>query len=152
MTRRPPKSTCTYTLFPYTTLCRSPQPRAFRIDVGDQRFSTIIGLADPVGAEGVGRHDVGPRRQIGLADRRHDILPRQREDVVVALLVVRQAEGAGIVGLGKFANLDLGAPAAVGEEDALLRCGVQGVACAAGHAAFSLAGAVGRSPSIWQIA
>src|SRR3546814_9221321 len=70
----------------------APEPGAFMVDVGDQMLGAIIGLADPVGAEGIGRNDIRPGRQIDLADRGHDVGPRQRENVVVALLVVARSE------------------------------------------------------------
>ena len=97
------------------------EPRAFMVDVGDQMLGAIIGLTDPVGAERIGRDDVRPGVQIGFADRGHDIGTRQREDVVVALLVVRQAKIARIIGFDQLAELDLGAPAAIGQQDAFLR-------------------------------
>ncbi len=46
----------------------------------------------------------------------------QREDVVVALLILGKAQRAGIVGLGQLEVLDLGAERTVGDKDAL--CGL----------------------------
>ena len=106
----------------------APQARAFVVDVSNQRFGAIIGLADPVRAEGVGRDDVRSGGEIGLADRGHDILPRQRKDVVITLLIVTEAERSRIIGFAELAELDLGAPAAIGEQDAILRRRDQGLA------------------------
>src|SRR3546814_6581450 len=77
MIRRPPRSTRTDTLFPYTTLFRS---------------------ADGVGAERVGGDDIRSRLQIGARDLLDDRRPAERENVVIALLVALKAERAGIVG------------------------------------------------------
>src|SRR3546814_18482226 len=60
---RPPRSTRTDTLFPYTTLFRS------MVHVDDQMLGAVIGLADPVGVEGVGGNDVRAGIQIGAGDR-----------------------------------------------------------------------------------
>src|SRR3546814_10269023 len=58
----------------------------------DQCLGGVIGLADPVGREGVGRHDVRPRLQIGARDRLGHLGLGQREDVVIALLILRSEE------------------------------------------------------------
>src|SRR3546814_12215220 len=47
MIRRPPRSTRTYTLFPYTTLCRSIHVRT-RQHVMAPRFTAALDLADRV--------------------------------------------------------------------------------------------------------
>src|SRR3546814_4036728 len=65
--------------------------------------------------------DVCSSDLLGFSDRVHDIGTRQREDVVVALLVVRQTKIARIIGLDQLAELDLGPPAAIGQQDAFLR-------------------------------
>src|SRR3546814_17595855 len=72
MIRRPPRSTRTDTLFPYTTLFRSCQPRTWR-------ESTAPGLAPPAQgrppgrdcspASGRRREDWGSRRRSGRAGR-----------------------------------------------------------------------------------
>src|SRR3546814_12654433 len=100
MIRRPPRSTRTDTLFPYTTLFRS---------------------ADGVGAERVGGDDIRSRLQIGARDLLDDRRPAERENVVIALLVALKAERAGIVGSAQLAVLDLGAERAVLDEDPLRR-------------------------------
>src|SRR3546814_20647736 len=79
----------------------------------------VIGLADPVGREGVGRHDVRPRLQIGARDRLGHLGLGQREDVVIALLILGQPQMAGIIGLRELPALDLGAERAIGDQDAL---------------------------------
>ena len=52
-------------------------------------------------------------------DRFGHVGPGQREDVVVTLLIVRQAERAGIIGLVEPAVLDFGAERAIGDQNAL---------------------------------
>src|SRR3546814_15613712 len=52
MIRRPPRSTRTYTLFPYTTLFRSPEDRdAEAIRRHNERASSLFGLIDDTLAE-----------------------------------------------------------------------------------------------------
>src|SRR3546814_5196529 len=61
MLRRPPRSTRTDTLFPYTTLCRSKR------DARDARLARILGVAHRVGgAHGCahGLTDVASREQV----------------------------------------------------------------------------------------
>ena len=60
-----------------------------------------------------------PGVEIGAGDRLRHLGLGQREDVVIALLVVAQPEIAGIIGLGELPVLDLGAERAVGDQDAL---------------------------------
>src|SRR3546814_2574278 len=62
MIRRPPRSTRTYTLFPYTTLCRSPPP-AFagggaKADLGAGRDDPLLTRA-PLACGKL--HRIGPR-------------------------------------------------------------------------------------------
>ena len=81
----------------------------------------------------------------------------QREDVVVALLVVRQAQRSGKIGFGQLQLLDLGAEAAVVHQDALGRFGKEADAGGGGgkgsHAARSFTGPErGRRPRRWQMA
>src|SRR3546814_16969297 len=75
MLRRPPRSTRTDTLFPYTTLFRSPRGRAAADAVGDPRAGigppgTIVGLARR-------RRPLAPARPTRRpADPRLGLLPR----------------------------------------------------------------------------
>src|SRR3546814_18094773 len=61
MKRRPPRSTRTNTLFPYTTLFRSLAAEAWLLNVGDLAAAAVgdPGLGHLVVADGVGRGDVG---------------------------------------------------------------------------------------------
>src|SRR3546814_1136031 len=51
MNRRPPRSTRTYTLFPYTTL--------FRSTLGDYRLELIVGKGAPIRSDSWGASDAG---------------------------------------------------------------------------------------------
>src|SRR3546814_7044851 len=64
MLRRPPRSTRTDTLFPYTTLCRSEDVDAGRIAALDHLAADAAGLL-------VGGEDDVDRDGFGLEDRRH---------------------------------------------------------------------------------
>src|SRR3546814_4907648 len=64
MIRRPPRSTRTYTLFPYTTLFRSPRCELERADIGDQPHPADAHL--DLAADLPGRRD---RRITALRDR-----------------------------------------------------------------------------------
>ena len=120
------------------------------IDVADERFRGIVGLADAVGAEGVGGDDIGARVEIGARHLADDLGAGEREDVVVALLVAREVKRAAIGGFVQPAALDLGAEGAVDDEDPA--GGGLGQTFACGHAASSLMQALGLRPSRWQIA
>ncbi len=56
------------------------------VDVVDQMLGTVIGLADDVGVEAVGAEHVRARVRVTRADVRHQVGPRQAEQVVIALL------------------------------------------------------------------
>ena len=49
----------------------------------------IIRLTDACGAKRVGGDDVGTGLKIGARDAFHDVRPRQRQNVVIPLLVMR---------------------------------------------------------------
>ena len=100
---------------------------ALDIDLAHQMLGGIIGLADAVGGEGIGLGDIRPRLEIGAVDRFGHLGLGQRQDVVIALLIARQPEIAGIVRLGELPALDLGAERAVGDQDALGRLGIERV-------------------------
>ena len=125
--------------------------RRLHVDFAHEVFGGVIGLADAVGAEGIGFSDVGPGIEVGAVDGLRHFGLGQREDVVVALLVVAEPERPGIIRLGQLPVLNLGPERAVGEQDTLLGRRNESFS-RAGHAAFSVAGAAGRTPSIWQIA
>ena len=95
-------------------------------------FEPIVRLRDRRRVERVGADDVGAGLEIGIVDRANDVGPRQHQEVVVALEVVRMAgeAGAAIVGLAEPVALDHRAHRAVQDQDALLeqmrrvrRCG-----------------------------
>src|SRR3546814_1342705 len=66
MIRRPPRSTRTDTLFPYTTLFRSGQQLGVDLEseLGEERGGTVVGVGHHV--DGVARHVVG--EGVGLAN------------------------------------------------------------------------------------
>src|SRR3546814_15913379 len=66
MIRRPPRSTRTDTLFPYTTLFRSPDQRALYRD-RERRDGLLLPLAD----FGECQHVELPRQLFAAADLRH---------------------------------------------------------------------------------
>ena len=84
-------------------------------------FGAVIGLADPVGVEGVGGEDVGAGVGEALRDLADQLGPGQVQEVVIALLVAAELERAAIIGLAELARLDLGAVGAVLDQDALAR-------------------------------
>jgi hypothetical protein len=72
----------------------------------------------------------GARREIGVVDPAHDVGLRQRQEVVVALEVVRVVvKPAAEVGLRQPALLDLRAHGAVHHEDALAHEARSGGVC-----------------------
>ena len=111
----------------------------------DQILRTVIGLADAIGVEGVGREDVRPGVDIAVANRADHLRLRQVHEVVIALLLLREIGARGIVLCRKSRALDGGPVGAVLDQD-LLRSGSFEL-FAFGHAAT-----FGRRPSIWQIA
>ncbi len=111
----------------------------------------IIGLADAVGAEGVGRHHVGAGREIGAGDVAHHIGTGDGEQVVIALLIAREVEPPAVIGFSQAAPLDFRAERAVEDQDAIAR-GIAEVLLDA-HAACSCCCTMrGLSPSRWQMA
>src|SRR3546814_13948867 len=81
MIRRPPRSTRTDTLFPYTTLFRSPAPRdVHATDAPDTRLEDAAAIGGSGGADPdhVARDHAGPRRAAARGyrgagrDRRRD--------------------------------------------------------------------------------
>jgi hypothetical protein len=102
--------------------------RALDVDLPHQMLGAVIRLADPVGRKGVGLRDIRPRLKIGAMDRLRHLGLGQRQDVVIALLVVGQAQRAGIIGFRKLPVLDLGAERPVRDQDALGGFAQEGVA------------------------
>src|SRR3546814_7864158 len=90
MIRRPPRSTRTDTLFPYTTLFRSPQL------AGVDRVECMLGVDESAGAAdllGLGHHvqrERGLARALGAVDL-DDAPARQSTDAEANV----EAEGAG---------------------------------------------------------
>src|SRR3546814_3479179 len=75
MLRRPPRSTRTYTLFPYTTLFRSAQLVLQRRQVvAVDRVGDLVGLLDRVrGDGGEGLFDVPRAAVLAVAQAGHDV-------------------------------------------------------------------------------
>src|SRR3546814_13166393 len=72
MIRRPPRSTRTDTLFPYTTLFRSPddgRPRRLLDPVGARGGAAVVDRAAPV-AHDAGAHRLSPAQRDDGTDRK----------------------------------------------------------------------------------
>src|SRR3546814_4927609 len=79
MIRRPPRSTRTDTLFPYTTLFRSHEPK---IKQATERYlQTIFAMGCNLGPNQAARHFVGEvsPHMISRANRRHVTVGRSEE-------------------------------------------------------------------------
>ena len=92
--------------------------------------------------------NVRPGVQIGGMNALDDVRPRQAQEVVIPLLILRQIERPAIIRLGQPVLLDRRAIAAVEYHDLLRRHGAE--AFLGGHAVFSKV--AGLKPSKWQIA
>src|SRR3546814_1361477 len=68
MIRRPPRSTRTDTLFPYTTLFRSQHDRVGRRPIGDDLYGRHLGHADGLLKEPTGCGRVATRREKHIDD------------------------------------------------------------------------------------
>src|SRR3546814_2371918 len=66
MNRRPPRSTRTDTLFPYTTLFRSHQVEVFELPHGLQRLGRRVRLQQLAGLEGAFQHAFQGRAYEGV--------------------------------------------------------------------------------------
>jgi hypothetical protein len=106
----------------------------------------IVGLADAVGVERVGREDFGARIGKALADGADHLWLGDVQKIVVALLVLDQVEACAIGVGGQFLVLDPGAVRTVLDQDALRRFGAECLGDT--HEAFFSA----RTPSRWQMA
>src|SRR3546814_5953661 len=109
MIRRPPRSTRTDTLFPYTTLFRSPVAN-FRIDlqVALRLFDETVNHAEAEaaalahglrGEKGFERllYNLARHSGPGVGNRNHDIRPRDHLDLIVRIILVE----VNIVGLDR---------------------------------------------------
>src|SRR3546814_2627445 len=72
MLRRPPRSTLTYTLFPYTTLCRSPRP-------GCRLQERLLGLEAQAAAAAAADPDPLALHPGRLASMHQGPVPRPRQ-------------------------------------------------------------------------
>ena len=99
------------------------EPRAFAVELVDDRLEAVVGLGDRGGREGVGLDDVGAGAEIVQVDVADRVGLGQDEQVVVALevLAVVAEALAAEVGLRQLERLDLGPHGAVEHQDAL--CG-----------------------------
>src|SRR3546814_19390422 len=70
MIRRPPTSTRTYTLFPYTTLFRSIDQVVFDVAAAAQQLELPLALAERRGLAPLDDGQVGV--EVGIADRTHE--------------------------------------------------------------------------------
>ena len=95
------------------------------VDLANEMLGAVIGLADAVGVEAVGRQDLGARLGETLGDRADHVRLGEIEKVVIALLVAGEIVGAAIIGLGELPGLDLGSVGAVLDQDALGRGGLK---------------------------
>src|SRR3546814_9420424 len=88
MIRRPPRSTLTDTLFPYTTL--------FRSVVLEQRAFTVLSADDEAALHDLGEHQDGGGLRRQLCGRR-GILLQQRQGIAGTLL-----DGCRLLGVGRL--------------------------------------------------
>src|SRR3546814_20143015 len=88
MIRRPPRSTLTDTLFPYTTL--------FRSVVLEQRAFTVLAADDEAALHDLGEHQDGGGLRRQLCGRR-GILLQQRQGIAGTLL-----DGCRLLGVGRL--------------------------------------------------
>ncbi len=72
-------------------------PRRGDIDLMDQVFGAVIGLADAIGVEGVGGEDMRARIDVAVTDPADHLRLRQIDEVVIALLLLREIGARGIV-------------------------------------------------------
>src|SRR5690606_33382372 len=112
------------------------QPRALAVELPGQLLHAVVGERDRGGVEGIGLDQVGAGVEVGGVDRRDDLRPGQRQQVVVAALVVAGIGEAlaAVVGLLQPVALDHGAHGAVEHQDA------------AGEGRFERGDAVGVEP------
>src|SRR3546814_5832519 len=98
MIRRPPRSTRTDTLFPYTTLFRSGVQVAIDLVVGDGRMHVVsvghhLGQRQAVAVDRLGQRDA-PAFEVaqghGISDLRDQRLQRRVETVLVQMAVHAQ--------------------------------------------------------------
>src|SRR5690606_20515949 len=96
------------------------QARALAVELAGQVLHAVVGERDGGGVEGVGFDQVGAGVEVGGVDRRDDVRPGQRQQVVVAALVVAGVGEAlaAVVGLPEPVALDHGAHGAVEHQDA----------------------------------
>ena len=113
-------------------------------------FAAIIGHADFGRAEGVGFDHIRARLKISGMNCADNVGARDRQQVVISLLIMRQIKVTAIIGFRQFVPLNRGAIAAVKYQDLLRRTINKGRTRA--HAATSCASAAGRFPSRWQMA
>ena len=95
--------------------------RPRQVQLVGQVLETVVLLRDAGGGEGVGLDDVGPRLQVEAVDLLHHVRAGDREQVGVALQVLRVAGEAlaAVVGLAQALGLDHRAHGPVDDDDAL---------------------------------
>jgi hypothetical protein len=97
------------------------EPGRAPVQLDHHVFEGVVGLGDPVAAEGVGLDDVGSRGEIGVVDLTDHVGTGQHQHLVVALEVagvVREALAAE-VGLPEARRLEHGAHGPIEHEDPL---------------------------------
>ena len=97
------------------------QTRGLDVELVHDVLKVVVRHRDRVGIEGVGLEDVRTRLQVCGMDLTDDLRPREREQVVVALLVVREIGEArpAVFRLGQLVALDHRTHRAVQDDDAL---------------------------------
>src|SRR5262249_14523355 len=119
--------------------------RRREVDLAGELLGAVVALADGVGVEGVGGQEVGAGVDVLVADLGHDLGPRQVQEIVVALLVVRELATVAETGLVQPIGLDGGAVRAVLHKYSVLRDLTEQVCLLV--ACHGL-----RTPSKWQVA
>src|SRR3546814_9860106 len=106
MIRRPPRSTRTDTLVPYTTLFRSVEPVVQVLVVGDQFLDLGVGLVDVLGV--AGQRDPAERADAAAEQRAHAGRDEagKVEGVLAAFVECHLADGVAVVEGGGAMRLD----------------------------------------------
>ena len=113
-------------------------------------LATIVGHADFRRAERVGLDHVRARLEIGGVNCANYIRTCNRQQVIIALLIMRHFKCAAIIAFGQSIALNRRAIAAVENKNLLSRPGDKCFARV--HTAASCTSADGRFPSKWHIA
>ena len=120
------------------------------VQLEDDRLEVVVGLGDGRRREGVGLDDVGAGVQVGLVDGGDDVRPREDQQIVVPLQIVRMTgeARAAVVLLAEAVTLDHGPHRSFEDQDAAVELLAQdGGDVGSGHRAVSLRA---KAVTIWK--